>query len=66
MKAINKVRQELKMIPSSSGTVIGKVDKGEVVDIIKKADGLWTQVVCGDKYGYVKSFYLEPCNEGDG
>ena len=54
------------MIPSSSGTAIGKVDKGEIVDIIKKADGLWTQVVCGDKYGYVKSFYLEPCNEGDG
>lgn len=51
------------LTPSTAGTVIGKIDAGTVLPVLRSVNDMWLEVSHNGKRGFVMTSYLQEVKE---
>ena len=58
------------LTPSTAGTVIGKIEAGTTLNVLRKVNDMWLEVFHNGKQGFIMTSYLqevrEPARKGGG
>lgn len=62
-KVKNTERIRMHLTPSTAGTVIGKIDAGTVLPVLRSVNDMWLEVTHNGKQGFVMTSYLQEVKE---